>query len=191
MRRPHRTLIHRLRRRGIATGKRLPPPARRALRRAKSNRSLIEEQFGRTIANKFRHTPQPQQRSVVQHFEGAHPQIFSQVIRSRLRRSTDYSLPSSLIPYYAFAQRQAVIGRISFGYMDLALPEPEVTLARRLQRRDLLCLCVDDSGGDANDHQKATVAILHRFVESYLPLPRRCERKYPHTQAHPTVERHS
>lgn len=158
---------------------------------AKNNRDLIERQFGRTISNKLRHTPQPQCRSLLEQFEADHPELFDQVMRSRFRHASDHSLPSSLSQYYAFAKQRAVTGRLVYGYVDLASSEPGVMLDRWLRRRDLQCFCVNDSGEDAEDDRPAKAAMLSRFFEQYFPLPSRWERTDAEFLGSPQRRKHS
>ncbi len=142
----------------------------------KNNRDLIEADFGRTITNKLWHTPQPQLRPVIEEFEEAHPQLFDDVMRSRFRHSDNYSLPSSLSQYYAFASGRAVTGRVTYGYMDLATESAELMLELWLRTRDQQCLCVNDSGELDPVRSRAKDAALRDFFRIYYPVPSRWER---------------
>ena len=142
---------------------------------AKNNRDFIESEFGKTITHKLRHTPQAQVRSVIEAFEAAHPSLFDAVMRSRLRHSSNYSLPSSLSQYYAFAVRRAVPGRIVNSYVDLATKAPEVTLEMWLQQRRIQTICINDSGENSAVSRAAKDAALREFFENYFPLPSRWE----------------
>ena len=142
---------------------------------AKNNRDFIEAEFGKTITHKLRHTPQAQVRSVIEAFEAAYPSLFDSVMRSRLRHPSNYSLPSSLSQYYAFATGRAVSGRILNGYMDLAAKSPEVTLELWLRRRRLQTMCINDSGEDSAALRAEKDAALRDFFETYFPLPSRWE----------------
>ncbi len=147
---------------------------------AKNNRDLIESQFGRTVSNKLRHTPQPQRRSVIEQFEADHPELFDRVMRSKFRQASDHSLPSSLSQYYAFARGKAVTGRIEHNYVDLASPGLEVALDRWLRRQDLQCFCVNDSGGGTPADAASRERLLREFFETYFPLPSRWELRPGH-----------
>lgn len=138
---------------------------------AKNNRDFLQTHFTRTITNKLRHGPQPQSRLVLERFESEFPELFDQVMRSRLRQSSDYSLPSSLSQYYAFVTGRAVPGTIDSGYVDLASPHAEYLLHRWLRRRDRTVLCINDSG----TQNERTDRFLRRFFENYYPLPSRWE----------------
>ena len=143
---------------------------------AKNNRSLIEARFGRTITNKLRHTPQPQLRSVIEQFEAEHPEVFDSVMRSVVRQPSNYSLPSSLNQYYAFAAGRAVPGRIRYEYLDLGSDTPQITLAAWLLRRRNLTVCINDSGEDSPEQRRPKEIALRAFFEEYYPLPSRWER---------------
>lgn len=142
---------------------------------AKNNRDLLEAEFGRTITNKLRHTPQPQLRSFVAEFEATHPELFDSVMRSKFRHADNYSLTSSLSQYYAFASGRAVTGKVTHGYLDLATDRAELMLELWLRARDLQCLCVNDSGDDDPAAHRASAAALRDFFESYYPVPSRWE----------------
>ncbi len=143
---------------------------------AKNNRALIEAEFGRTITNKLRHTPQPQVRPVLEEFEAQHPEVFDSVMRSPVRRPSDYSLPSSLNQYYAFARGRAVTGRIRYEYLDLGVARPQDVLAVWLSRRRISALCINDSGEDSAEQRRPKEVALRAFFEEYFPLPSRWER---------------
>ena len=142
---------------------------------AKNNRDLLEAEFGRTITNKLRHTPQPQLRSFIADFEAAHPELFDSVMRSKFRHADNYSLTSSLSQYYAFARGRAVTGRITQGYLDLAWDRAQLMLELWLRARDLQCLCVNDSGDNDPTTHRAKAAALRDFFQTYYPVPSRWE----------------
>jgi hypothetical protein len=141
----------------------------------KNNRDLIEADFGRTITNKLWHTPQPQSRAVIEEFEEVHPKLFDDVMRSRFRHSDNYSLPSSLSQYYAFARGRAVTGKVTYDYMDLATARAELMLERWLRTRDQQCLCVNDSGEMDPVLSRSKDAALRDFFEVYFPVRSRWE----------------
>jgi hypothetical protein len=143
---------------------------------AKNNRDLIEAEFSRTISNKLWHTPQPQSRPLLAEFEASHPDLFDEVMRSTFRHADNYSLPSSLSQYYAYAAGRAVTGKVSYGYMDLASDRAELMLELWLLQRNQQCLCVNDSGGDDPATHKAKDAALRIFFETYYPVASRWER---------------
>ncbi|HEY3337474.1 MAG TPA: Stealth CR1 domain-containing protein [Propionicimonas sp.] len=143
---------------------------------AKNNRDLIETEFGRTISNKLWHTPQPQSRPLLEEFEASHPGLFDDVMRSTFRHADNYSLPSSLSQYYAFASGRAVTGKVTYGYMDLSSERAELMLELWLLHRNQQCLCVNDSGGDDPATHQAKDAALRDFFEVYFPVASRWER---------------
>lgn len=142
---------------------------------AKNNRALLEREFGRTITHKLWHTPQPHSRSLMGQFERTHPDLFATVMRSRFRSVTDHALTSSLDAYYALATGHAATGRIRYGYLDLSAPDPWTTLETWLRRRDLHCICINDSGADEPAVRAAKDVALRDFFDSYYPVPSRWE----------------
>lgn len=142
---------------------------------AKNNRRLIETEFAQTITNKLRHTPQPQRRSTMQAFEDAYPELFDQVMRSNFRSPQDYSLTSSLAQYWAFGTGRAVPGRVRYAYLNLAAPDAANTLERWLFRRDVQCICLNDTQDDSGREPAQREAALGEFLRNYYPLPSRWE----------------
>ncbi|MFT3970114.1 MAG: Stealth CR1 domain-containing protein [Micropruina sp.] len=142
---------------------------------AKNNRAFLEHEFGRTITHKLWHTPQPHLRSVMEQFERAHPTLFDTVMRSRFRSGADHALTSSLDGYYAMANGRAVPSRIRYGYLDLSSVDAWKTLELWLRRRNLQCLCINDSGAEDPAVQRANDAALREFFDSYYPVRSRWE----------------
>lgn len=138
---------------------------------AKNNRRLLEQEFGRTITHKLWHTPQPHSRALMEEFERTHSSLFDTVMRSRLRTVTDYSLTSALDAYYAMVAGRAAPGRIRYGYLDLGSPDMWMTLELWLRRRDVQCLCINDSTSDDSKHKAEKESALLEFFESYYPVP--------------------
>ena len=136
----------------------------------KRNRELIERDFGRTITNKLRHTPQPQTRGVLDEMEGRYPELFDSVMRSRFRHPDDYSIPSALSQYYAFATGKAVTSRITYGYLDIAAPNAALVLSKWQRERAFECFCLNDTSSDPRTALQRDAAVA-KFLQSYFPLP--------------------
>lgn len=137
---------------------------------AKRNRELIESAFSRTFTNKTRHTPIPQSRSVLYEMEDRFPHVFDSVMRSRFRSPDDYSIPSSLAQYYAYATGRAVTGGIRYGYANLAAPNVELRLKGWLRHRRHQCFCLNDTG-EGLDGAKSRASDLATFLGRYFPVP--------------------
>ena len=150
----------------------LDPPSVRdqpVLSAAKRNRQFMIAEHGRTVSNKFKHTPQPQQRSVLLDLEDKYPEMFRQVSASRFRHPDDYSIPSALQHFHAYALGKAVPGSIRYAYLDIGRPDAELMLDR-LGRRRLDVLCLNDTHVEP-DHEQRTSAMLHSFLEERFPVP--------------------
>ena len=137
---------------------------------AKRNRQLIESTFSQTFTNKPRHTPIPQSRTVLYEMEGRFPEVFDTVMRSRFRNPADYSIPSSLAQYYAYATGRAVTGGIHYGYLNLSAPKADLRLQAWLRSRSLQCFCLNDTG-DGLTEPGGRVPDLAGFLERYFPVP--------------------
>lgn len=135
----------------------------------KRNRELIERDFGRVITNKLRHTPQPQTRRVLDEMEERYPELFDSVMRSRFRHPDDFSIPSALSQYYAFATGQAVTSRIRYGYLDIAASNAALVLSRWRRRRSFECFCLNDTSSDPDTAMQRD-AVVAGFLQDYFPL---------------------
>ncbi|MCA5892724.1 stealth family protein [Isoptericola sp. NEAU-Y5] len=143
---------------------------------AKNNRELLERTFGRTVTNKFQHTPHPQRRDVLAEMEARFPEEFARVAASVFRHPDDISVASSLYHYYAHATGRAVIGSLRYHYRD-------ISTLRTL--RDLTL--IDDEGHDVfclNDTQlqpgpraDRAVGLLSKYLARRFPLPSGFEKK--------------
>lgn len=149
------------------------PPSSRDLpvmAAAKNNRRFMIETHGRTVTNKFKHTPHPQLRSVLQAMEDENPELFAEVAASRVRHPADYSIPSALYHFHAYAIGRAVEGRIRYGYLDIARPDAALRLLRFGRRTDLDVLCLNDTN-TSDDQQEQLAALLGDFLEDRFPVP--------------------
>src|SRR5699024_224614 len=127
---------------------------------AKRGRRFILERHGRTVTNKFRHTPHPQLRSVVSAMEDEFPELFEAVAKSKFRHPDDYSIASSLYHFHAYALGKAVPGTIKYGYLDLANPKAPIQLDANLNRSDRQVLCVNDTDLQEQDEARVTEMFL-------------------------------
>ncbi len=154
------------------------PPSRRdlpVLSAAKQNRALIEKEFGVTITQKLKHTPQPQIRSVVREMERRHPDAFEAVARSRFRHPDDLSIPSALVHYYAYGLGKAVPADIAYRYQDVGYPDTKRRLDLMLRRRDVDVFCLNDTDSET-PQTAAQLEMLGAFLDRYYPHASRFER---------------
>ncbi|MEW1718346.1 stealth conserved region 3 domain-containing protein [Streptomyces sp. NPDC093109] len=135
---------------------------------AKNNRDLIEAAFGRVPRNKFKHTPYPQQRSVLMELEEKYPEIFAETSKHQFRHAGDYAIPSSLVHYYAYMTGRAMPSNIQYTYLDLASPDTPARLRRLLARRDMDVFCVNDTDSGPEEFE-AQEKYLSAFFDAYLP----------------------
>jgi len=136
---------------------------------AKNQRDLFERDFGVTVRRKFDHAAHPQLRSVLEAMEQRYPEMFEQVARSRFRHPDDFSIPSSLLHYYAYAIGRAVPGDWDYGYQDISQANTPRRLDSMLRRRPQV-FCLNDI--DSQEHQlDAQHVALRQFFGEYFPLP--------------------
>ena len=126
------------------------------------------------MRRKFHHGAHPQLRSVLEEMEGRYPDLFAQVSRSRFRHPDDFSIPSSLLHYYAYAIGRAVPGDWDYGYQDISQANTPRRLDNMLRRRpQVFCLNEIDS---QEHHLDAQHLALRQFFGEYFPLPAPWER---------------
>lgn len=149
-----------------------PPSARDlpVLSAAKRNRAFLQNNFARTVTNKFKHTPHPQLRSVLTEMENEHSDEFAAVARSTFRHPDDLSIPSALYHFYAYAIGRATPGSIRYAYMDIAREDAELYFLRLARRRDLDVLCLNDTNTSDVDQDKLD-RMMKDFLEDQLPIP--------------------
>lgn len=152
----------------------IDPPSVRdlpVLSAAKNNRELIEDVFGRTVTNKFKHTPHPQRRDVLEEMEDRFPDIFKSVARSVVRHPQDLSVAAALHHYYAYATARAVPGEVRYFYQDIAA----LTSARELDRiddgegHDVFCL--NDTHLQEGPAAERAVQLLCAYLARRFPVP--------------------
>jgi len=134
------------------------------------------ENYGRVVTNKFKHTPQPQLKSVLDAMEAEHPELFRQVAASQFRHPDDYSIPSALYHFDAYARGKAIDSRIKYAYMDIARPDAELYLQRLSRRTDLDVLCLNDTNTSESDQNRLD-QLLRGFLDERFPVPSSFERK--------------
>lgn len=150
---------------GQATARDMP-----VLSAAKHNRTLIEKHFGRVVSRKFKHTPHPQLRSMVQDMEAAMPAVFENVARSKVRHPDDVSISSALHHFWGEATGRSMEGRIRYDYINLGQERARVQLAFLAARTDLDVFCLNDTDTPpekADEVDKLTRSLL----ASRFPVP--------------------
>lgn len=136
---------------------------------AKNNRTLIQREFGRTLAHKTKHTPHAARRSVLEEIEQCCPDEVLGTAAHQFRHPSDISLLSSLQHYWAYLTGRAVVGEIEYMYANLADSMTPIKLAVALRRRgsDVFCLNDTDSSDVPPTEQEA---LLGAFLPRYFPF---------------------
>lgn len=135
---------------------------------AKQNRDLLARTFGRVATNKFKHTPHPQIRSILEELELEYTDEFTAVSASKVRHPGDKSIASALYHYYAYLTKRAVMGNIAYDYVDIASPGAELLLTRLARRTDLDVFCINDTNTAERDLETAN-AVMFSFLEQRYP----------------------
>lgn len=156
-----------------------PPSARDmpVLSAAKNNRALMERLFGRTVTTKFKHTPHPQNRQVLEELEERFPELFCQVVTSPFRHPDDISVTSALHHYYSYATRRAVRGEIRYTYRDISTLTSSGDLADLVEEPRYDVFCLNDTHLVPGPAADRSVALLSEFLEEYFPTPSTFEKR--------------
>ncbi|GAT73973.1 hypothetical protein MHM582_2472 [Microbacterium sp. HM58-2] len=131
---------------------------------AKNGREFMIQLHGRTVTNKFKHTPHPQLRSVLHDMEAEHPDLFRSVASSKFRAAGDVSIASSLYHHHAFARQRAVVGDIAYDYVDIASPRAALRLEWFSYRGRLDVVCLNDTDIAGADQEQVS-SLLTGFLE--------------------------
>ncbi|WP_144276219.1 stealth family protein [Demequina sp. NBRC 110053] len=157
----------------------IAPPSPRdlpVLSAAKNNRQLIADAFCVTVANKFKHTPHPQRKDVLEELEASLPAVFASTSRSSLRHPWDISIASALHHYWAYASGRAHEGEIRYSYIDLARRDVDLWLARLRHNRKVDVFCLNET--NASPEQSAHLdRVVPAFLETMFPVPSTFERE--------------
>lgn len=153
-----------------ATARDLP-----VLSAAKHGREFMITHHGRTVTNKFKHTPHPQLRSVLEQMEAEHPGLFRTVASSPFRAPEDYSIASSLSHFYAYANRTAVPGDIAYDYIDIGNARAALRLEWFTFQERLEVICLNDTHLDAAEQHRVS-QLLSNFLERRFSIVSTFER---------------
>lgn len=137
---------------------------------AKNGRELLRERFGKSVTQRFKHVPHPQQRSVHLEMESIWSEHFARVAATQFRSATDISIASALHHYFAFFTTRAIAGEIEYAYVDLSdEAQLEERLKEVLKTRALDTFCLNDTDAMPLDEERH-VRIVQDFLERYFPI---------------------
>jgi hypothetical protein len=135
----------------------------------KNNRRLLEDRFGRCIAQKMMHVPYPLLKSVLEEIERELPEEVRRTAEHQFRHPADLSIPSSLAHYWAYLSGRAVPGMLRYTYADLADTGTPLRLARLLSRRHSDVFCLNDTDSD-EVAPEAQARLVAEFLPRYFPF---------------------
>ena len=151
---------------------------------AKQGRDHVLDKYGSTVTHRFKHTPHPQLRPVLEAMESEEPELFAKVAASAFRSPEDVSIPSSLHHLDAFARGQSIEGRIGYQFVDLSKPDLELRLLRVARRSDLDVFCLNET--TLPESSEETVSrLVAEFFESRFPVPSSFERDITRSGSEP------
>jgi hypothetical protein len=141
----------------------------------KNVRRLLLGDQGRFTVNKFKHTPHPQVRAVMEELTERFAEDVDRTSRSRFRSVTDIAMGASLHHHYAYLTGRAVPGTYKLRYVDVAQPDAAEALAELAATRRYDFFCLNDVNTPV-EQQERVAGTLGAFLESYFPFPSRYER---------------
>ena len=136
------------------------------------SQELIAQQFGVTPLHLFRHTPYPQQRSLMYELEDMFREHFTRAASSPFRSGDDI-VPSTWIHHHGgYFLGRTVPGPIEYDYFQTdnlaSRPEALVDLANCRKQ----AFCINDYDTDSDN---LTATALQGTLETLLPIPSRYE----------------
>lgn len=137
---------------------------------AKQGRDHLLEKYDRTITHRFKHTPHPQLREVLETMEYEEPELFAQVAASPFRAPDDVSIPASLHHFDAFGRGRSIEGDISYKFLDIGRNDLALQLGRVARRTDLDVFCLNETTV-AEESEDATNNTVAQFLENRFPVP--------------------
>src|SRR5699024_7866305 len=137
---------------------------------AKRGRDHVLEKYGKTVTHRFKHTPHPQLRPILEVMESEEPELFAEVAASPFRSPEDVSIPSSLHHLDTFARGLSVEGRIGYQFVDLSESDLELRLLRVVRRSDLDVFCLNETA--LLDETRETInRTVGQFLNARFPVP--------------------
>lgn len=142
---------------------------------AKRGREYLVAKYHRSVTHRFKHTPHPQVRSVLEEMEAEDPEVFASVASSKFRHEDDFSITSSLHHFEAYVRGKAVEGKLSYQFVDLASSDLGLRLDRARRRQDLDVLCLNETS-IPRQSVNSIDAEVRAFLAERFPVPSSFER---------------
>ena len=134
-----------------------------------NNRTLLGEDFGRTITRTMRHTPHPFTRQVFEELEGRYPAQIGRTAAAPFRSENDVSAASSLAQHYGMLTGAAYPSEMNDAFVAITEARLENTLIELLTTRERDVICVADHHDWALPEGRVNV-MLREFFEAYYPV---------------------
>ncbi len=125
--------------------------------------------MGAAPATKIKHTPHPQQRSLMEEIEEVFADSFKETMHARFRSPSDVSFAAALHHRYGEAVGRASAGSTSYQYLNLATPNLIDHLAD-LSEMSFDTLCLND-GAIEPDRHRGVKESVERFLRRRFPYP--------------------
>ncbi|MAT07112.1 MAG: hypothetical protein CL424_18925 [Acidimicrobiaceae bacterium] len=142
---------------------------------ARRGRELLEETFGRVVADKPLHSPYPLRRSVMEEIEERLGDVIDQTWHSRFRAPSDLSTAASFAQHYALATGRATFDEIATEYVHVESKRLAWHLDRIRLGDDIVTCCINETSDD--DQRRAErEATIEAFFQSMFPVAAPWER---------------
>lgn len=135
----------------------------------KNIRALLKADFGVYIANKLKHIPITQLRSVAYELEDKYTADVERTSASKFRSTSDIEFAGTLLSYYAAITARAIYCDHENNTIDISSPEASEELAQLRKDGGTEVFCLNDS--DTPDGQKELVrSMIVSFLDDYYPF---------------------
>ena len=134
---------------------------------------LISHRFGVTPLNLFRHTPYPQQRSLMYELEEMFREHFTRTASSPIRSGDDIIASTWLHHHAGYFLGRTVPGPIDYDYFSTGELATKPEVFERFAGNRCQTYCLNDADPGADD---LSTDDLHRALDKLLPEPSPFER---------------
>ncbi|HEU5128882.1 MAG TPA: stealth family protein [Glycomyces sp.] len=142
----------------------------------KNVRRLLEADFDRFIASKFKHVPHPQLRKLAVELEERYADEVAATTASRFRDPGNINFATALHHHYALFTGKGVPGRYRLQYIDVTADTAAERLAELSEQREADTFCLNDVN-TTPERANAIDAMVRGFLEDFFPFPSPYEKR--------------
>ncbi|MEM6997328.1 MAG: Stealth CR1 domain-containing protein [Patescibacteria group bacterium] len=140
----------------------------------KNARKIVKKDVGFYITNKFRHTVNPQLRSVSETIYKDNKKITDKTMASKFRSVEDIPFTSILMQNYLLASGKGVPAPYRSTTVNVSVDQADATLSAILKKSRFVTICLNEGDTLEEDRDKVDRRIK-KFLEELFPFPSRWE----------------